>query len=170
MNLQFDRLARLFVYPDDSYAAHCRAAGLNDLASFAAGLSIGDLQERFISTFDWNPATALEIGWHLYGEDYARGSFMARVRADLRRHRIAESTELPDHLTHILALLGRMNPCERQEFSRDYVSPAVAKLLATLDEKKNPFASAMRAVYDALPQRAPAPPPKVELPVLQAGD
>lgn len=163
---RFDLLARLFAYPDESYAAHCRAAGLNTLADFTDGISAAKLQEQFTETFDWNPATALEIGWHLFGEDYARGEFLARMRLELRGYGLQESGELPDHVTHVLALLGRMEKDRAAEFSHDFVSPAVAKLLSALDERKSPFAIAMRAVWDALPARK-AIPTIIELPVLQ---
>lgn len=161
----FDLLARLFVYPDESYAAHCRAAGLTGLADFAESISTAKLQEQFVDTFDWSPATALEIGWHLFGEDYARGEFMARMRAELRRYGLQESGELPDHMMHVLALLGHMEKDRTEEFSRDFVSPAVGKLASALDQRNSPFAIAMRAVWDALPARVLIPQPK--LPVLQ---
>lgn len=163
----FDLLARLFVYPGESYASHCRAAGLTGLADFAESISTAQLQEQFVDTFDWSPATALEIGWHLFGEDYARGEFMARMRAELRRYGLQESGELSDHLTHVLALLGHMEKDQADEFSRDFVSPAVGKLVAALDQRNSPFAPAMRAVWDALPARGPVLKPKTELPVLQ---
>lgn len=164
---RFSLLARLFVYPDESYAARCRAAGLSALADFADGISTATLQEQFTDTFDWNPATALEIGWHLFGEDYARGEFLTRMRAELRGCGLRESGELPDHLTHVLALLGRLGSDRAEEFSRDFVSPAVSKLMSALDERKSPFAIAMRAVWEALPARGPIPKTKIELPVLQ---
>jgi nitrate reductase delta subunit len=164
---RFNLLARLFVYPDESYAASCRAAGLNGLADFAESISTAQFQEQFTETFDWNPATALEIGWHLFGEDYARGEFLTRMRAELRRYGLQESGELPDHLTHVLALLGRLESDRADEFSRDFVSPAVGRLISALDERKSPFAIAMRAVWDALPARGPIPKTKIELPVLQ---
>lgn len=163
----FNLLAQVFVYPDESYAARCRAAGLSVLADFAESISTAELQEQFIDTFDWNPATALEIGWHLFGEDYARGEFMARMRTELRRYGLQESSELPDHLTHVLALLGRMEEERAEEFSRDFVSPAVGKLVAALDQRNSPFAIVMHAVWEALPARGPVLKPKTELPVLQ---
>jgi nitrate reductase delta subunit len=137
------------------------------LADFAESISTAKLQEQFVDTFDWNPATALEIGWHLFGEDYARGEFMARMRAELRRYGLPESSELPDHLTHVLPLLGHMEKDRAEEFSRDFVSPAVAKLVSALDQRNSPFAIAMRAMWEALPARGSIPKPKVELPVLQ---
>jgi len=170
VNNQYDLLARLFEYPDESYGQHCREAGLDEFASEMNKLSPSEIQEQFIATFDWNPATALDLGWHLYGEQYARGEFLVRVREELRRYGIPESTELPDHLTHILPLLARMDQDDAARFAQEFVAPAVAKLVSALDQKKTPFALLMRAVRDALPVQMEIPPPKVELPVLQGMD
>jgi len=167
---QYDLLARLFEYPDESYVERCRAAGLDVFAAEMEKLSPSQIQEQFIATFDWNPATALDLGWHLYGEQYARGEFLVRVREELRRCGIPESTELPDHLTHILPLLARMDSAEATRFAGEFVAPAVAKLVSALDQKKTPFALLMRAVREALPVEVEIPPAKVELPVLQGVD
>ena len=170
MTSQYERLARLFEYPDACYVERCREAGLDEFAAEMEKLSPSEIQEQFISTFDWNPATALDLGWHLYGEQYARGEFLVRVREELRRYGIPESTELPDHLTHVLPLLGRMNAGDAAKFAREFVAPAVAKLVSALDQKKTPFALLMHAVRDALPVQVEIPPPKAELPVLQGMD
>ena len=167
---QYDVLARLFEYPNESYVQRCREAGLDEFASEMEKLSPSEIQEQFIATFDWNPATALDLGWHLYGEQYARGEFLVRVREELRRYGIPESTELPDHLTHILPLLARMDSDDAAKFAGEFVAPAVAKLVSALDQKKTPFALLMHAVRDALPVQAEIPLPKVELPVLQGMD
>jgi nitrate reductase molybdenum cofactor assembly chaperone len=166
----FDSLARLFDYPGESYVALCRAAGVDELADELEKLSTSGIQELFISTFDWNPATALELGWHLYGEQYARGEFMVRMREELRRYEVPESIELPDHLTHVLPVVARMDPESAEKFVSEYVAPPVAKLLAALEQKKTPFVILMRAVRDALPVKAEIPALKVELPVLAGRD
>ncbi len=44
-------------------------------------------EELYTRTFDLNPVCALEIGWHLFGEDYERGAFLVRMRDQLRRAR-----------------------------------------------------------------------------------
>lgn len=163
----YDLLARLFDYPDEFYLDRCREAGLAEFASEMEKLSTSQIQEQFIATFDWNPATALDLGWHLYGEQYARGEFLVRVRDELRRYGIPESTELPDHLTHVLLLLARMDSTQAEQFAGEFVAPAVAKLVSALDQKQTPFALLMRAVRDALPVQAEIPPAKVELPILQ---
>jgi len=162
----YDRLARLLEYPDESYLERCREAGLHEFAEKLEKLSATDIEELFVSAFDWDPATALELGWHLFGEQYARGEFLVRMRGELRRYGIAESTELPDHLTHVLRVVGRMDDETAEKFVLEYIAPAVAKLQAALEQKKTPFAILMLAVRDALPVQAAIPVLKVELPVL----
>jgi nitrate reductase molybdenum cofactor assembly chaperone len=167
VNTQYERLARVFEYPDETYVERCRAAGLNEFADHVAALGTTQIQELFTGTFDWNPAASLDLSWHLYGEQYARGEFLVSVREQLRRYGIAESAELPDHITHILALFARMDAESADKFARDYAAPAVAKLVASLEQSQSPFASAMRAVREALPVQAAIPVLKTELPVLR---
>ncbi len=169
MNAHLDKLARLFTYPDETYPALCLDAGLPEFAADMAAHSPAHLQEIFITAFDWNPATALDLGWHLFGEQYARGEFLVKMRDQLRRHGVQESAELPDHLTHVLAVLARMDDADAESLSREYVAPAVAKLVAVLEQNHSPFSPAMRAVWEALPVQFSIPVVKVQLPVL-AGD
>jgi nitrate reductase gamma subunit len=118
---KYDDLARLFEYPEESYVQRCRDAGLNEFADEMTKLTVSGIQELFISTFDWNPATTLDLGWHFYGEQYERGEFLVRMREELRRYGVAESTELPDHLTHTLRLLGRMDAAAAEKFTREFM-------------------------------------------------
>ena len=106
------------------------------------GLSLEQLQELYVQTFDWNPATCLEIGWHLYGEQYDRGEFLVKMRQELRRHGLEESAELPDHLSHALRLAARMEPGEAEEFREKFVRPAVEKILPALNG--NPYQRLLR--------------------------
>jgi nitrate reductase delta subunit len=163
----YDRLARLFSYPGETYIDECREAGQHRLAEELAPLGVSGIQELFTATFDWNPSTSLDLSWHLYGEQYARGAFLVQLRQLLRHHGVSESAELPDHITHILALLCRMEPEAAAEFTRDYAAPAVAKLVAALEQSKSVFAPVMHAVREALPVRAAIPELKCELPVLR---
>ena len=170
MTAKYDTLARLFEYPDESYVQRCRDAGLDEFSDEMAKLTVSGIQELFISTFDWNPATSLDLGWHLYGDQYERGEFLVCMRAELRRYGVAESAELPDHLTHTLRLLGRMDASAAEQFARKFTAPAVAKLLAALEQTKTPFAAPVRAVREALPAKTEIPVLKFELPVLAGED
>jgi nitrate reductase assembly molybdenum cofactor insertion protein NarJ len=92
------------------------------------------MQELYVQAFEFNPACTLEIGWHLFGENYERGEFMVRMREQLRRYGIAESTELPDHLTHLLLLISRMDSVEASEVAGQYVLPALGKIKDALKD------------------------------------
>ncbi len=159
---QFDALSRLFTYPDAGYAEmleSCRqawaicpetAARLAEFAGRIHGLSSEALEEAYTATFDLNPACALEVGWHLFGEAYERGEFLVKVRQSLARHAVVETTELPDHLSHVLALVGRMPAEEASAFTAACLLPALQKMTASLSGKESPFEPLLHAVASAL--------------------
>lgn len=161
----YDSLADLLVYPGDGYhqrvtrAARALAAVDGEAALLLAhvaeqirNFSVEALQELFIQTFDMNPVRSLEVGWHLFGENYDRGTFLVKMRQQLRRFGIAESGELPDHITHVLAVLGRMPAGEAEEFAIACVFPALEKMRAGFDDKKeeNPFKNVLDALAGLL--------------------
>jgi len=113
------------------------------------GVPVGELQELFTRTFDFDPLCALEIGWHLYGEDYARGAFLVRLRQALMEHGVEEGGELPDHLATVLALLPRLDPVEAAELVATAVRPALGRIRAALARAQSPFEPLLDAI-DAL--------------------
>lgn len=154
-----DMTAGLLLYPSASYheqVRRCRAdlaAALGDDADFLAdfaeaihALSPEELEELFTRTFDLNPTCALEVGWHLFGENYSRGDFLVKMRKALRQHGLPESTELPDHLSHVLSILGRLPPAEYASFAESHVVPAIDKMLAGLAGQSNPYEKLLRAI------------------------
>ena len=125
----------LFAYPDETYAdraAACAAVtGQEEMRRFAnalAPLSTGRIQEAFIQAFDMNPNATLEIGWHLFGEQYERGEFLVDLRGRLRAAEIPETGELPDHLLHVLPLLERLEPEDARRFAEKFLLPALEKV------------------------------------------
>ncbi|HKS74008.1 MAG TPA: molecular chaperone TorD family protein [Terriglobales bacterium] len=152
----YQSLASLLTYPDAQYRqrveASLRIAGseyrslLEKFSHSIEGLEVWELEELFTRTFDMNPVCSLELGWHLFGENYERGLLMVRMREELRRFDIHESAELPDHLTHVLALLGRMSHDKAADFAGACVMPALKKMLEALRGKVNPFESVLLAV------------------------
>ncbi|MCW5979691.1 MAG: nitrate reductase molybdenum cofactor assembly chaperone [Bryobacteraceae bacterium] len=153
----------LLAYPDREYldrvdncCEQCRerfpevCRRLSRLATELRGKPVVELQELYTRTFDLNPVCSLEVGWQLYGEEYARGRFLVAMRDQLRQHGIPESTELPDHLTHLLPLLDRLEPNVAQEFAAEFAGPAVKKMLAAFQGKDNPFRELLLAVESLL--------------------
>jgi nitrate reductase delta subunit len=142
-------LGHLFRYPDQEYLQHLDHVGqalaeeevkemLEPLRSFVAHSDFTELEELFTRTFDMNPLTCLEVGWHLYGEDYKRGEFLVKMRQALAQYDLPESEELPDHMSHCLQLLAFMEPQEAPVLAEGYLLPALKKILKGL-KPENPF-------------------------------
>jgi nitrate reductase delta subunit len=158
-----DTLAGLLAYPRPGYLgrlAACRRAlaglipeagdRLGRLAEHLHGKTDEEVEELYTHTFDLNPVSSLEVGWHLFGENYARGEFLVLMREELRGHGLAESTELPDHLTHVLPALARMDQKQADRFVVRYLLPALEKMLAGLAKQENPYQDLLEAVRDVL--------------------
>lgn len=164
--------AGLLTYPEVDYPqrmeaslrlapAQCREE-LEQFCMLVRDLATHQLQELFTRTFDLNPVCSLDLGWHLFGENYERGLLLVRIREELRRYRLAESSELPDHLTHVLRLVARMEHERATDFVAACVLPALEKMLHAIRGKDNPFEYVMVATRNLL--RADFP----ELPLVPA--
>lgn len=178
----YDALAAVLTYPDENYLVAMRDAvrtappeieqPLQEFARELEGKDALELQELFTLTFDLNPVCSLELGWHLFGENYDRGLLLVRLRELLRRHGIAESGELPDHLAHALQLIARMDRAARHDFAAAIVLPALGKMLDAVREKNNPYEKVLEAVKVQLRSLCPEVPifiPQAE-PVLRILD
>jgi len=149
-NKIYGHFANLVSYPEltiqedaDGLVAALTGQRVDKLVQFAEHVrhSIhSDIEELFTRTFDLNPACCLEVGWHLFGEDYRRGEFLVQMRESLAEEGIIENGELPDHLSHGLHLLTRLEPEDAREFTKSYLLPAIAKILQAFDaDETNPY-------------------------------
>ena len=157
---RYDLLARLLNYPEeDGYAAmlaRCidvleqgypeAATLLRPLHDHVRVMNTGQIQEMYTRTFDINAVCTLEIGWHIYGEDYARGALLVKLRQQLRLMNVPESCELPDHLTHVLLLMGRMTGEEADELAARYLLPGLDKMLEGMQADEHPYRALLEAV------------------------
>ena len=155
-------MAGILRYPDRGYhdrVSSCRRAleghyrtAADCLHSFAKeieGKPLEQLEELYIQTFDFNPRSTLDVGWHLFGEDFNRGAFLIKIRREMARLGVPESAELPDHLAHILAVLGRMEPEAARNFAVSCVIPAVSKTLDGIPEG-NPYHQVIEGIVALL--------------------
>jgi nitrate reductase delta subunit len=113
-------------------------------------MQLSQLQELFVRTFDLSPVCSLEMGWHLFGENYDRGLLLVKMRQQLRTHAIRETNELPDHLTSGLRLVAVMQRAEGAYFVEAVVLPALQKMIAALEGKQNPYQHVLLAARNLL--------------------
>ena len=125
-------------------AAPEAAAALEIFAGTVSQKSEAELEELFTAAFDMNPAAALEIGWHLYGENYERGAFLVLMRGHMRRLGVREGRELPDYLPNVLAALDRMEDCDARGLAREKILPALGKIRKAL--AGSPYDGVLRAI------------------------
>jgi nitrate reductase molybdenum cofactor assembly chaperone len=162
----YDLLGSLVAYPDEDYhekVRHCvnllkeehpgNVEGILPFVSEVDKMAVTDLEEFYTRTFDINPVSALEVGWHIYGEQYERGAFLVRMRELSRTLGVKESTELPDHLTHVLPLVGRMEQEDADMFVATYLLPGLKKMLAGFDGKNNVYDNVLKTIRDVLADR-----------------
>jgi nitrate reductase assembly molybdenum cofactor insertion protein NarJ len=162
----FDALADLVTYPDARFAATCRDAvevvlsafpglegDLESLLRFASEQPTEQLEEVYTRTFDGSTANSLEVGWHIFGENYTRGAFLVHMRQQMRELGLAESSELPDHLTHVLAVLGRLPEKDASRLAADSVAPALRTVKESLARSGNLYHGVIVAIEKAVESR-----------------
>ncbi len=161
-----EALAEVFAYPRADYVARlataraaveCEVPGAGaSLAALGAHCAATDLagwEELHVRSFDLDPVCALEVGWQLYGEQYARGTFLASMRAYLRTVGVAEDGELPDHLVPTLRGAARGERALSSELVRRFVLPAVERMRTRFADEAHPYRGALDAVAAVLATR-----------------
>lgn len=163
LSAALDGLGEALTYPGPGYRAAviaCRdrlgevdaeaAAALTLFCDAMADLDDSELEELYTRTFDLNPVCALEVGWHIYGEQYRRGRFLVQARDLLTRAGIDEQGELPDHLISLLPAVARLDADDSARFAGTYLVPAVDKMLQGFAGRDNPYAQVLIAVRRVL--------------------
>ncbi len=154
--------ADLFEYPDETWEARLTdalaspiaksdvAADLGAFCTWSCGLTLTELQELYTQTFDLNPACALEIGYHLFGEDYKRGAFLAKLRETQADLDLGQERQLPDHLPVLLRLLVHLDDDElRYALVRHCLIPGLEKIIKAFKDE-NPYLVLVKSTVAAL--------------------
>jgi nitrate reductase delta subunit len=166
----YDLLAATLIYPNGGFEEtleQCEravatadsdfGAQLRDWVERMRGLSPQEREEVYARTFDMSPKCTLELGWHVFGETYDRGTFLVWMRGQLRRFSLAESTDLPDHARHVLPVLGRMESEDADKFSQACVQPAMETICEGLDKTDSPYEPFIGAICTWLESHHGAP-------------
>lgn len=185
MKSVYENLADLLDYPVADWQSRCdeckelltaeSASFVSQFSLFAnetERISLSELQEVYTRTFDLSPVCALDIGYHLFGENYKRGVFLANLRETEAPFDLGQEHQLPDYLPVLLRLLTKLDDEElRSALIVDCMIPALEKMLKTLSEGENPYRHLIAAVNTKLKSEAGAYPATIQrahLPILQA--
>jgi nitrate reductase delta subunit len=154
-------LARALDYPRGDTVAVCRelaartraerpqaADGYEEFASAADALTDYRLRELYAETFDWNPACCLYVGFHLFGESYKRGAFMAKLNHEYHARDFSAGSELPDHLCVMLRYLADVENGEIALWLTDEaIGPALRKIANGFDDSDSIYGILARAAF-----------------------
>ncbi len=107
-------------------------------------LSMEKMRELYTVTFDMQPVCYPYVGYHLFGESYKRGAFMAQLNEAYHAREYSAGQELPDHLSVILRFVGLDAENRRDEFCQALIHhgvlPALEKMIKVFDaESENPY-------------------------------
>lgn len=149
------RLATLLAYPMPR--PQRSASDGEEIGAFfdeTAHVTDDGFEELYTTTFDLNPVATLDVGWHLWGEQYERGRFLADLRGVQEQLGIDAGVELPDHLTAVLPVIEKTRDAELIAKT----TAAVKKMLAPLEEHGNPYRHVLREVLRVAQASEPASP------------
>ncbi|HXG94658.1 MAG TPA: nitrate reductase molybdenum cofactor assembly chaperone [Blastocatellia bacterium] len=169
MNQLYESLANLLEYPDESWGARLElgrqvvaiespelAPAFSDFYREIESLNLGALQERYTQTFDLNPVCTLEVGYHLFGENYKRGLFLANLQETEAPFELGQQNQLPDYLPVLLRLIVKLEDKElRDALIAECLLPAIEKMLAALGQSENPYTRLIETIHRALEMLAP---------------
>jgi nitrate reductase molybdenum cofactor assembly chaperone len=132
-------------------AAPDLAAELRALAGWLEVVPPGRAEEAYTRLFDFDPASSLHLGWHLFGEHYKRGELLVQLGMETFRAGLRREPDLPDHLGTVLRLLSRLpDGDDRRLLVEGLVLPALAKLSERLARSEAPWGRVVLALPAAL--------------------
>ena len=162
-----DALVTLYAYPNgalrgaasaalSAVAAESPAAAelLEPLVAHLTSADLAACEELFVTTFELNPVCALEVGWQMYGEQYARGAFLVKLQGLTREAGLPPPTELADHLPNVLRVVARVADPTAHKLATTFTLPALAKMTEALAaQAANPYRGLLAATTTLLENR-----------------
>lgn len=161
----FDLFAALLEYPSAETTEQARdcleqlkpthpetAEALEKFVRRLDQLSLEKMRELYTVTFDMQPVCYPYVGYHLFGESYKRGAFMAQLNEPYHSCGYSAGQELPDHLAVILRFLGLDSTNRSGEFCHVLINegliPTLEKMLKVFGaESENPYAGLLSALH-----------------------
>lgn len=123
------------------------SSAVEGFLTFLDDASCGTAEELYTDTFDLKPICYPYVGYHIFGESYRRGGFMAALKEKFREVGVSAGTELPDHLGMILRYLAAAaEDADAEALVEECVLPALGKMAAGFKDETNPYARIINAL------------------------
>ncbi len=162
----FDVLADVLEYPTQTIAGQAEACLLaidsvsrkakghfEKFSTFCLAVPLSRIEELYTDTFDLQAVCCPYVGFHLFGEDRARGMFMAKLKEHYHAGDCPPNGELPDHIS---IMLRSLSDRQRRNETMDLISycliPAVKKMVSVFKEDNNPYRGVLEATLMLLEQ------------------
>lgn len=163
-------LAQILAYPHGDTGAPARRALALAGASTAVGAALSRfaravdastesaLQELYTATFDLRPACTPYLGTQLLGdENPLRGPLLAKLAEVYAAEGFHPREELADHVAEVLGFLAVARPGPaREDLVRDGLLPALARMLASFEDRENPYRDLLVAAQELFVDQADA--------------
>jgi nitrate reductase delta subunit len=130
------------------------AMSVAPLISVLRELSLIELQEVYVATFDRNPSHSLHLFEHIHGESRDRGSAMVNLLEEYWKHGFdASASELPDYLPLFLEFLSLLPAEEARGLLGDAVH-VIAAVGRKLEKNGSHYASVLQVLERLSPVAA----------------
>jgi nitrate reductase molybdenum cofactor assembly chaperone NarJ/NarW len=109
------------------------------------------LAARYVETFDLRRRASLHLTYYAHGDTRERGQALLRLKKLYRAAGLPMNTsELPDHLTIMLAFAALAPPGHGEELLAEH-RPAIELLRLSLHDLESPYAHLLDAIAACLP-------------------
>lgn len=124
------------------------ATALASFCSFLEATPLPRVEEIYTHTFDLSAVCHPYLGYHLFGESYKRGEFMAELNKGYRERGFSAGQELPDHISVVLRFLAQGTGDDfGRALLKEGLVPALSKMAKSFrEESSNPYAGVLDAL------------------------
>jgi len=105
--------------------------GLREFRRFVEQTPPAELEEAYTAAFDLGADRCPYVGYHLFGDGYARSAFLQELKRRFRERGLETGSELPDHLSCLLRFASACGAGEeRREIVDEAILPALRRMTA----------------------------------------
>lgn len=158
MNFEhYNTLANLFRYPEENYKNNAKKCSsfikcayptayetAQPFFEYIKNENIQEIEELFGKTFHIQAICYLDIGYVLFAEDYKRGEFLVKMKAEQEKANNDCGVELADNLPNVLSLIPLFEDEFRKEFMEKVLSQALKKMIQEFDIARNQLKDKVR--------------------------